>query len=95
MIFVPIGPIIDGQIRNKMVYFIWYYSINYLLSTSFNTYVSYEFQASTLDGGKMIDNPKKEKEKKTQFSLNSSTNNQKTLTDEELFAACGGLTAHK
>ena len=43
----------------------------------------------------MIDNPEKEKEEKTQISLNSSTNNQKTLTDEELFAACGGLTAHK
>lgn len=52
-------------------------------------------QSSTLDGGKMIDNPEKEKDEKTQISLNSSTSNQKTLTDEELFAACGGLTAHK
>ena len=43
----------------------------------------------------MIDNPAKEKEEKTQMLLDSSTNNQKTLTDEELFAACGGLTAHK
>ena len=50
------------------------------------------FQSATLDGGKLIS--KNENSDEDEENVDEKRNCV-DLTDEELFKACGGLTAHK
>ena len=52
------------------------------------------FQSATLDGGKLVKTEKHNSDNIDE-TINGGTKTQKMLTDEELFAACGGVTAHK
>lgn len=53
-------------------------------------------QSSTLDGGKLIDTGESSTDTKQHEEQSASVGKEPLrLTDEELFLACGGLTAHK
>ena len=52
-----------------------------------------KFQSATLDGGKLISKNENSDEEDEENVVEKR--NCVDLTDEELFKACGGLTAHK
>lgn len=63
-----------------------------LINTKYTSFI----KSATLDEGKLVDNGQKSTDKDKRDSCEiSGIKQSKTLTDDELFAACGGLTAHK
>ena len=55
----------------------------------------YRFQSATLDGGKLISKKEDVSDEDSDIDSDITSKNFNKLTDDELFKAVGGLTAHK